>query len=132
MKKFIGIEVFEAIALYSDLKVYRTDPVTSKDQIIDTFEALDLLSKFPDQLWAKVEESEIEKVENDETGNICEQCGMTYIPHLANDQIAKIHTVRNELLEYVNDPTIKLDPDSILYAEMLLGNYELFHTHAEK
>ena len=35
------------------------------------------------------------------------------------------------VLEYVNDTTHKPDPDTVLYAAMLIGNFELFHTRAK-
>lgn len=92
-----------------------------------------LLDDLGDNLESQLDDDssktfETKSIEDDDTGKICEQCGMIFIPHLSSEEIEKIHALRKELLEYVNDSTSKLDPDSVLYAAMLIGNYELFHT----
>ena len=68
--RFVGIEVFEAIALYSDIKIYKGEFNSPESKQIGSSEAFELIANSPESIWAEVDEAEIERTEKDPVGTI--------------------------------------------------------------
>jgi len=128
VKIFKGIEVVEALALYSGLRVYVKDSNNQGKKPVDFTEALEIASTCPESIWAELDEVDMKKQDDDPTGKICDVCGMVYMPPPSRAEASRLLDVRQKLLKYVEGDREALDVDSALYAEMALGVYELMVT----